>query len=290
MASYTVTAQGGSQPLAWSVKSGVLPEGFALSKDGIISGRYILPSDVSKKIFPEFTLEVKDQLNQTKTVILSITVVPEAPKITTVSPSTLTVGESYDEVIATASGGIPPYKFGNETASGPIPIGMQITAVGNQAHLVGSPKAKGNFSFRVCVIDSTGTSKCGGAVEFAVQETAVVAPKDKYDSYEITEDVLIKNTTTYSWQTPSCPANSWLSGFAIYNGTKLKVANLPWEGNLDSSGFVSVNTGGDEILELQLYGSGKGSYLKGTNTHGWGGTESCTYSITAPRVDEYSNY
>lgn len=170
--SFTVTATGGSLPLIWSVKSGSLPEGFALSKDGIISGAYTLTGGVTKKIFPQFTLEVKDQQGQTQSVTLSITVTPEAPKITTANPPTLTVGQSYDEVIATASGGMPPYNFEREASSGPMPMGMQITSNG---HLTGSPKAKGNFSFRVCVVDSASTEKCG-SVAFAVKEKEVAAP------------------------------------------------------------------------------------------------------------------
>lgn len=294
---YTVTAAGGSLPLTWSVKSGSLPGGFALSQDGIISGTYTLPGGVTKKIFPPFTLEVRDQQDQTQTVELAITVVPEVPTIITYNPPTLMVGKSYDELIAKASGGLLPYnRF--LTSNGALPAGMQIEATsdGLGVHLTGSPKAKGSFSFRVCVIDSASTEKCG-SVAFAVKEAEVAAPtpaptpepKEKYDYYPITEDVLIEDITTYSWQSHSCPSYSWLSAFSL-TGNILSVDNFSYEGTLNSSGFVSIKFSEDETLTLQLYGSGKGSYLKGTDTHGWGASESCTYSITAERSDKYSNY
>lgn len=173
--SYTITAEGGSLPLNWSVKSGSLPDGFTLSKDGVISGAFSLPQGVTKKIFPQFTAEAKDQTGKTQSITLSVTVVPEAPQITTYNPPTLTVGESYDEVVATANGGMPPYTFSREASSGPMPMGMQITSSGSDAHLTGSPKAKGNFSFRVCVADSASTEKCG-SVMFAVKEEGIAAP------------------------------------------------------------------------------------------------------------------
>lgn len=90
--SYALEAKGGSIPLVWSVASGTLPDGFSLSKDGIISGVFTLPQGVTKKIFPQFTVEVKDQADQTKSVTLSITVTPEAPQIFVTNPPTLIVG------------------------------------------------------------------------------------------------------------------------------------------------------------------------------------------------------
>lgn len=173
--SYTIMAEGGSSPLSWSVKSGSLPQGFSLSKDGILSGSYILPTGVTKKIFAPFTVEVKDQKGQTQSVELSITVAPEAPQITTYNPPTLIVGKSYDEIIAKASGGTPPYGFYREASSGPMPFGMTPTTQGSEAHLTGSPKARGNFSFRVCVLDGANVSKCGN-VAFAVEEGKTATP------------------------------------------------------------------------------------------------------------------
>ena len=173
--SFAAKAKGGSLPLSWSVKSGSLPEEFSLSKDGIISGAYTLSGGVTKKIFPQFTLEVKDQQGQTQSVTLSVIVAPEVPKITTINPPTLIVDQSYEIIIATANGGLPPYTFQREAVSGPMPMGMQITSSGNNAVLSGLPQAKGSFSFRICVIDSASVEKCGG-VAFSVKDKEVAAP------------------------------------------------------------------------------------------------------------------
>ncbi|MFA6447381.1 MAG: putative Ig domain-containing protein [Patescibacteria group bacterium] len=168
-AKYQLIAKGGTPPLVWSVKSGALPSGFKLTPDGVISGMTILSSGVTKKTFAPFVVQVKDKKGKTQTVKLSITVKPSPPAITTANPPDLTVGQSYNVTIATASGGMPPYKFAREAVSGPMPFGMQITTVGSKAHLTGAPKAKGHFAFRVCVTDTTKTEKCGD-VAFNVKD------------------------------------------------------------------------------------------------------------------------
>jgi|GEM_PF-2180242 len=163
-AKYQLIAKGGAPPLAWSVKSGTLPNGFSLTRDGVISGMAILPSGVTKKIFAPFVAQVRDKQGKTHTVKLSITVKPSAPSIKTTNPPDLTVGQSYNIAIATADGGMPPYKFMREASSGALPFGMQITTVGSEARLTGVPKAKGHFAFHLCVTDATKTEKCGDVV------------------------------------------------------------------------------------------------------------------------------
>jgi len=299
--SFTITAEGGSLPLHWSVKSGSLPAGFSLSQDGILSGSYILPSGVTKKIFEPFTAEAKDQKGQTKTVELSITVVPEAPSISTYNPPTLIVGQSYDEKIATADGGMLPYKFGNETASGPIPMGMQITAVGNQAHLVGSPKAKGNFSFRVCVIDSADTSKCGEKVAFEVKEeeiaplpapTTAPAPKPtvtggKWDgTYRgvctLTGSQLLRDNSCDDDQRIYCPpyffwvTNDYIWSKGAHRSTTSGFTKLVG-GDIDFSGATTIHEATSDTTSdytLQFYLDGDEKYVKGTLTR----TRPCSYA------------
>ena len=160
-AKFQLIATGGTPPLVWTVKSGKLPSGFALSSDGVLSGMSILSSGVTKKVFAPVVIQVKDKKGKMKTAKFSITVKPSPPSIAITNPSDLTVGQSVDETIATVTGGISPYRFATQAASGPMPFGMQITTVGSEAHLTGAPKAKGHFAFRLCVTDSTKTQKCG---------------------------------------------------------------------------------------------------------------------------------
>ena len=94
----------------------------------------------------------------------------------------------------------------------------------------------------------------------------------------------------YSWQTPTCevPCGSVYTHFTVQDNI-LKVGNFPYQGPLDSSGMISIDTGDGGQLILQRFGSGKGSYLKGTDMYEWGGTETCTYSITAQYNEKYSH-
>jgi len=273
--SYTVIATGGSQPFKWSIKGGSLPPGFTLSQDGIISGTFTLSSDMTKKIFPPFTLEVKDQRGKTQTVTLSLTVAQELPTISVINPPTLTVGQSYEELIAMANGGMPPYQFGNEVTSGPIPMGMQIIAVGNKAYLTGSPKARGNFYFQVCVIDEAKNEKCGDNVTFAVEEKEVATPVptptpgiegwdgDYYGTTTITSGPseycsygavpykaeVKDNRVTYTRDVLSTPSDQ---GYIDSSGSVKELSYSAYEGT-----YQDYDT-------LQFYKSDGKAYLKGT--------------------------
>lgn len=298
--SFTITAQGGSLPLTWSIKSGSLPEGFTLSKDGIISGTYTLSGGVTKKIFPQFTLEVKDQQGQTQSVTLSVTVTPEAPQITTTNPPTLTVDQSYEGVIATASGGLPPYTFQREASSGPMPMGMQITYSGFNALLTGSPQAKGSFSFRVCVIDSASTEKCG-SVAFAVREVEVVAPTPEPEGW----DGNYKGSSTsfrYEYHNPhimSCDSSisyrvEVKNNRVTYATGVLNTSSGDNNANIDSSGSVKLEWIRYEGMyqdydTLQFYKSDGKAYVKGThisvNDRGPGYVTKCVWEVTAEREE-----
>lgn len=297
---YALTTTGGSAPVTWSVKSGGLPPGFNLTSDGIISGAFSLPSGpsgLSKKIFPDFTLEAKDQKGDTKIITLSITVVAKAPRISVYNPPTLTVGQSYEEVIATADEGIPPYEFYREVVSGPMPIGMQITTSGNNAVLSGSPKAKGSFSFRVCVVDSASAEKCG-SVAFAVKDKEVAAPmpapakdigwKGEYTGISVpvaSNDILCnRHSSKFTLITGSDVIGiaDWLG----YNDYKNN------QGVIDSSGFSKWEKQDGpllHVLDLQFYKSEDKAYAKGTYTliqdYNTGFVLTCVENITVEREE-----
>lgn len=300
--SYTIATEGGSPPLTWSIKSGSIPPGFSLSQDGIISGSYILPAGVTKKIFPSFTLEVKDQQGKTQTVTLSLTVTQELPTISVINPPTLTVGQSYEELIAIANGGMPPYQFGNEVASGPIPMGMQIIAIGNKAYLTGSPKAKGNFYFRVCVIDDAKNEKCGDRVAFAVKDKEAVTPAPAptptlKPGIEGWDGDYYGASTYISGPSKYCSSGAVPYKASVKNNrvtyTRDVLSTPSDQGYIDSSGSVKELSRSEyegiyqDYDTLQFYKSNGKAYLKGT---GIGITDrspdyvaKCTWDITAER-------
>ncbi len=300
--SYGLEAKGGSLPFVWSVISGALLDGFSLSKDGIISGIYTLPSGVTKKISAPFMVEVKDAAGKTQSTTLSITIVPEAPTISVTNPPTLTVGQSYDIIVATAQGGMPPYIFGSEIASGPLPMGMNISINGDNGYLVGTPKAKGHFSFNICVMDSANTERCK-AIAFDVEEKEVATPTSTPTPETQTkwEGAYRGTCTLASSDIPSeiaaeepgicdpgdkqiyCPPYFFtVTDDYIWNkgAHRRSISDYTKSvgGDIDSSGVTTIQEAesyNDTTSDwsLQFYLSGGEKYVKGTFTH----TFSCSW-------------
>ena len=146
-----ITATGGVLPLTWTLVSGTLPTGLALSPtSGQISG--IIPAGTTTGNY-SFVVKAQDQTlptNQTVQQGLSINV--QAPQTLTITTATLTSGTTatpYNFPLQ-AAGGIPPYSW--TLTSGLPPSGLALNSNGI---LSGTPVlAVTSDSFTVQVQDS----------------------------------------------------------------------------------------------------------------------------------------
>jgi Putative Ig domain/IPT/TIG domain len=140
---YTLTASGGTAPLAWTVISGSLPAGVILSSDGNLTGTPTATGTFS------FTVKVTDANGQSATQATSLTI---ATGVTTTfpAPPAAVVGAPYS-VTLTASGGTTPYAW--SVNAGTLPPGIVLSSAGV---LAGTPTTAGSYSFSVNVIDSNG--------------------------------------------------------------------------------------------------------------------------------------
>ena len=141
--SATLTATSGTPPYSWSIVSGTLPTGLALSSStGAISGT---PTAFGTS---NFTVQVTDNFSVSATQALSLNVLP-APGITTTSLPAGDVSASYSATLA-ATSGTPPYTW--SIASGSLPSGLTLAA--STGVISGTPASTGTSNFTARVTDS----------------------------------------------------------------------------------------------------------------------------------------
>jgi hypothetical protein len=141
----TLAADGGTDPLTFTVTSGSLPAGLALSAAGVLSGT---PTSTGTATF---TITLSDVAGATDSESYSVTINP-APAITTASLPPWTVSRAYGQII-TGDGGTGALTY--SIASGSLPAGLTLSGAG----LVGgTPTAAGTASFTVTATDAAGAT------------------------------------------------------------------------------------------------------------------------------------
>ncbi|MEW6434265.1 MAG: putative Ig domain-containing protein [Myxococcota bacterium] len=169
-------AVGGKPPYQWSIVSGTqLPDGLALSSDGVIEGRGSAAGDFT------FAVEVKDSSGAIASKELSVRVVtPTALAIATTALETGFVGREYLQPLV-AVGGRAPYAWTlirmqklpeNPTEEPaqpiessppgspidfPVDFGIVIEDGANDDYLRGAPRQAGLYVLTLRVTDGTGT-------------------------------------------------------------------------------------------------------------------------------------
>jgi hypothetical protein len=121
--SASLSAAGGTTPFAWSITTGALPAGLSLAAaTGVISGT---PTAAVSGSSLTFSVHDSGSPVQTKTVTLTLTVVPAALTVSTSSLPSGAVGTAYSATLA-ATGGTTPYSW--SITSGALPTGLSLAA------------------------------------------------------------------------------------------------------------------------------------------------------------------
>jgi len=165
----TLAATGGSGTFTWSVSSGNLPAGLALSTAGVISGTPTT-AELSK-----FTVQVEDSETapEMATQPLSLAVSGGTLTITSTPPGGQ-VGGGYTFQL-TATGGVPPYTWAGDT-SNPIPPGLTLSSSGT---ISGTPTTAGKYSVDLSVTDSANTTVTQN-VSIAISASGASLPNGTY--------------------------------------------------------------------------------------------------------------
>jgi hypothetical protein len=149
--SIALQAAGGSGAYTWSISSGSLPTGLALaSTTGNIAGRPRRSGTTT------FTVTVRDgeKPAQSKSVLMSLTVLPSQLAISTLTLPAETTGSLYSQTLR-AHGGTPGYTW--SVSSGSLPQGLTLnTATGN---ISGTPSGGQSATFTATVTDSANPSQ-----------------------------------------------------------------------------------------------------------------------------------
>jgi large repetitive protein len=147
--SQQLTATGGTGRYTWTLASGTLPAGLALSASGTIAGT---PAGSGTSTF---TVQAADGENPAQTVLQQFTLTVHAAPvvITTRSLPNLAADRAYSQQLR-AAGGTGPYTW--VLASGRLPAGITLSREGS---LRGEPWAAGTYAFTVRATDSQWPAK-----------------------------------------------------------------------------------------------------------------------------------
>lgn len=156
------SSDGGAAPYTWSVKSGSLPPGLALTNPYGPSYNYSgLAGTPTTAGTYTFTMQIADYDGAKATQQFSLTVAP-ALQISTTPMPTATVGVPYSHDLV-AQGGIPPYSWSVVNNINELPPGLTLdtTNPGYNNVLTGTPTQAGTFSFPMEVEDSQDNTVSG---------------------------------------------------------------------------------------------------------------------------------
>ncbi len=153
--SQSLVATGGSAPYTYSLVSGALPPGVALSSSGTLSG-----TPTASGSFP-VVLRVTDAAGVSYQQIFTVPVGAASLAFTNITLYPSYVGQPYYTSLQ-AAGGVPPYSFA--LTSGSLPAGLSLNANGV---ISGTPTTAGPVSaVTFKVTDATGAT-ANTTIEFA---------------------------------------------------------------------------------------------------------------------------
>jgi hypothetical protein len=147
---YSVTLSAtGSAPMTWTLTSGTLPSGLALSTSGVLSGT---PTGTGTSTF---AVQVANSAGTAGPHSFSLTVASQAanpPTITSTPQLTQgTQNTAYSSALSAAGSGPITWSL----ISGTLPAGLSLSGAGV---LSGTPAASGSYTFSVTAINSFGAS------------------------------------------------------------------------------------------------------------------------------------
>jgi autotransporter-associated beta strand protein len=276
--SASLAATGGASPYAWAVTAGGLPDGLALSPEGVISGT---PLGAMMSVF---TVTVTDANGSTAVKQLSLAVTnPAVLTIVTPSLASGTTGAAYATTLAAVSGGAP-YVW--SLAAGALPAGLVLSESGV---LAGTASTAGTSVFTVRVTDAmsaTATRSYTLTVVGALEITTAALPDARTGEPYDASLAVDGGTGPFVWSVSAgaLPAGLALSAGGVLGGTPVALGSFAFTARVtDAEGSVAereytlnaVNTlTWDAQPGTPGVQTGNGTWTTATSTTNWsiGGT------------------
>ena len=144
-----ITASGGTGSYTYTVVSGSLPTGLALSTGGSLTGTPTATGSFT------FTVRAIDDEGCVGSRVYTIVINAAGCPDITLFPTTIlaaTAGTAYDSGTISATGGVEPYTF---DWSGATPPGLSLTQTDpNEVEITGTPTQSGSFTFAIIATDA----------------------------------------------------------------------------------------------------------------------------------------
>ena len=170
LVSVNPTSLGAEVPVVWSVESGGLPPGVALSADGLLAGtptaegsyQFVVKADLQNGSPPA---------TQAYTLVVGQSMTVKSPLGSQAGP-TGEVGVRFDKTF-TATGGSGTYTW--SLSSGALPAGVALDAT--KGTISGTPRSAGSYQFVVTATDSGGLVASTTAAMRVAAKLAVKTPR-----------------------------------------------------------------------------------------------------------------
>ena len=238
-----------------------LPPGYSLNrKTCAISGMgEILPAGTTMRISPPFVIMVADSTSPKPAVIrltLSITTYPQPPELSVI-PVTCIATVACKVLVATATGGNPPFTY--SSGSGFPPMGLSVWTDVDGGYLVGVARVPtpSPQSFQVCVVDQSGRQACETA-------TVNVEPAPTY-SVTVTKAGDGQGTVVSDYGPINC-GEVCQGNFAIGIDERLDARPSPgsvftgWSGDCTGTGSCTLKIDGNKNIVATFTLNASGTY------------------------------
>ena len=284
---YSLTFVGAGPPPAytWTLDSGSLPTGLALSTAGVLSG--------TPTALGSYSFTIRFTATNSTTVAKAFTMSVVNPlTISSTSPLTSgTAGTAYSQTLA-ATGGTSVYTW--SVSAGTLPTGLAFTSAGV---LSGTPTAAGTFNFTAQVADTGGLSTTKAFAVTIVNPLTITSTSPLVGGTTGTaySQTLAASggVTAYTWSTASgtVPTGLSLSSAGVLSGTPAVAGSFTFTAQVtDSASFSTAATFVVTVVDplsitttSPLAGGVTGTAYSQTFT-ATGGTSPYTWNLSAGTV------